>query len=97
MKKQELIQRIAEEVNIPKGKVKSVVDKVFEIVSEEIAKGEKVSVPGLGRFITQERPARIQTNPETGETVEIPAKQVVRFKPGKVTPQAVEEVSQSWS
>lgn len=83
MKKQELIQRIAEEVNVPKPKVKAVVDKVFDIVSEEIAKGETVSVPGLGKFTTQERPATTKTNPETGETVEVPAKQVVKFKQAK--------------
>ncbi len=56
MKKQELIQRIAEETNVPKPKVKVVVEKVIGIVNEEIAKGETVSVPGLGRFTTQERP-----------------------------------------
>jgi DNA-binding protein HU-beta len=83
MKKQELIQRIAEEVNVPKPKVKAVVDKVFDIVAEEIAKGETVSVPGLGKFTTQERPATTRTNPETGETVEVPAKQVVKFKQAK--------------
>lgn len=93
MKKQELIQRITAEVDVPKGKVKAVVDKVFEIVSEEIAKGEKVSVPGLGQFVTQERPATTRTNPETGETVEVPAKQVVKFRPGKAKSESVEEVN----
>jgi DNA-binding protein HU-beta len=83
MKKPELIQRIAQETDVPKPKVKAIVDKVFEIVSEEIAKGEKVSVPGLGKFVTQERAATTRTNPETGETVEVPAKQVVKFQPGK--------------
>jgi DNA-binding protein HU-beta len=93
MKKPELIQRITSEVDVPKGKVKAVVDKVFEIVSEEIAKGDKVSVPGLGKFLTQERPATTRTNPETGETKEIPAKQVVRFIQAKPKAEAVEEVS----
>ncbi|MGB3404806.1 MAG: HU family DNA-binding protein [Microcoleaceae cyanobacterium] len=93
MKKQELIQKITAEVDVPKPKVKAVVDKVFEIVSEEIAKGEPVSVPGLGRFTTQERPATTRTNPETGETVEVPAKQVVKFKPGKAKEESVEEVN----
>ncbi len=94
MKKQELIQRITAEVDVPKGKVKAVVDKVFEIVSEEITAGEKVSIPGLGRFVTQERAAKTKTNPETGETVEIPAKQVVKFTQAKAKGEAVEEVSQ---
>jgi hypothetical protein len=45
--------------------------------------GETVSVPGLGRFTTQECPATTKTHPETGETVEVPAKQVVKFKQAK--------------
>ena len=83
MKPSELIERIAQETNVPKVKVKAVVQKTLEILAQDIASGEKTNVPGFGTFITTERPATTNTNPETGETVEVPAKTVTKFRPGK--------------
>ncbi len=83
MKPGEIVERIAEETNVPKGKVKLVVKKAFEILAAEIAAGGKTAVPGLGMFLTKERPAQTKTNPETGETTEVPAKTLVAFRPRK--------------
>lgn len=83
MKKAELINHISEQTKFPKAKVKAVLDLAFETISEDLAKGESVLVPGLGKFVPKDRPASTKTNPETGETVAVPAKKVVAFRPAK--------------
>ncbi|MGF1494685.1 MAG: HU family DNA-binding protein [Microcoleaceae cyanobacterium] len=83
MKKAELIQKISEQTNFPKGKVKAVIDMAFDTLSEEIKKGEKVALPNFGTFIPKDRPATTKTNPETGETVDIPARKVINFRPAQ--------------
>ena len=83
MKKAELIQHISEQTQFPKAQVKAILDLAFETISEDLAKGESVVIPGLGKFIPKDRPASTKTNPETGETVEVPAKKIVAFRAAK--------------
>jgi DNA-binding protein HU-beta len=59
------------------------VDAVLEIISEELEKGEEVRLFGFGNFVAQVKPARNGRNPHTGESIEIPEKRVVKFKPAK--------------
>ena len=81
IKKGELIQQICEQVELPKGKVKAVVEQVFEALSEGIVSGETFKIKGLGKFVVKDRPESTKTNPETGETVNVPAKKVMFFRP----------------
>lgn len=65
-------------------KLADVVVKGFEeVVSEAVAKGQEVVLPGFGKFAVSFRPARTGRNPRTGEAADIPASFKVAFKPGK--------------
>ena len=60
-----------------------VLDIFFEEIAQRIAEGGRVELRGFGAFSTREREARKGRNPRTGETVDVPAKSVPYFKPGK--------------
>jgi integration host factor subunit beta len=63
--------------------VEQVVDIFFDEITERLCDGGRVELRGFGAFSTREREARQGRNPRTGETVEVPAKRVPYFKPGK--------------
>lgn len=65
------------------------VDDLFEIIQSELANGEKVVITGFGTFEVRERAASKGRNPRTGATVDIPATNIVKFKPGKALKEAV--------
>ena len=83
MTKKELQSRISKETNIRKAIVSDIVDGVFAIINEELAKGEKVSIQDFGIFTTVDTKARKAHNPHTGEEVEIQAHKKVKFRPSK--------------
>ena len=63
--------------------IEQVVDVFFDEIAERLADGGRVELRGFGAFSTRQREARQGRNPRTGETVEVPAKRVPYFKPGK--------------
>jgi len=63
--------------------VEQVVDIFFDEISARLAEGGRVELRGFGAFSTREREARKGRNPRTGDTVDVPAKKVPYFKPGK--------------
>lgn len=63
--------------------VEQVVDIFFDEISQRLAEGGRVELRGFGAFSTRERDARKGRNPRTGEQVEVPAKRVPYFRPGK--------------
>ena len=63
--------------------VEQVVDIFFDEIAERQAEGGRVELRGFGAFSTREREGRQGRNPRTGETVDVPAKRVPYFKPGK--------------
>ena len=81
--KTDIVNRIADLTGYPKTHVSQCYDRIFELIAEELARGEKVSVAGFGVFQVSERAARQGRNPATGETIEIAASKTVRFKPAK--------------
>lgn len=81
--KAELVERVAELTGYPKTQVAMTFDLVFELVSESLASGDKVTVPNFGTFMVSERPARTGRNPATGEAISIAASRSVRFKVSK--------------
>ena len=83
MKKGELIKRMSDQLELPTWKVKAVVEQVFDAMSEGILSSESFKVQGLGKFVVKDRPESTKTNPETGETVNVPAKKVVVFQAAK--------------
>ena len=56
---------------------------VFDEISKALAGGHRVELRGFGAFSTRQRDARTGRNPRTGEAVDVDAKRVPYFKPGK--------------
>ena len=83
MNKSELADRLAGRTGISKAAAKDAVEGVFEVIGEALANGEEARILGFGTFGTRNRPARIERNPRTGESVSISASTVSVFKPGK--------------
>jgi integration host factor subunit beta len=65
------------------GDIESIVDNFFEAIATQLAKGGRVELRGFGTFSTRARTARTGRNPRTGSAVDIGAKHVPHFKPGK--------------
>ena len=81
--KAELVDKIADLTGLPKTKVASVYDEMFDFIGDALAKGDKVSVPGFGTFQVSERPAREGRNPATGKKIKIAASKSIKFKVSK--------------
>lgn len=81
--KAEVVDRVAELTGYPKTQVAMTYDLLFELMSEALAGGDKITVPNFGTFLISERPARSGRNPATGETINIAASKSVRFKVSK--------------
>jgi len=80
--KMDLINKVADKTGLKKKEAELAVNSVFDTIEEALANGEKVQVIGFGTFETRSRAARSGRNPQTGETIEIPASTVPAFKPG---------------
>ena len=82
MNKMDLVNKVADKTGLKKKDAELAVNSVFESIEEALASGDKVQVIGFGTFETRSRSARSGRNPQTGETIEIPASTVPAFKPG---------------
>ena len=82
MNKQDLVNAIAENAGLSKADAKKGLDATINAVSAALKAGDRVSLVGFGSFAVSERGARTGRNPQTGKEMKIPAKKVVRFKPG---------------
>jgi len=83
MNKAELIDMVAEKADVSKKDADVVLTAVIESIMESVAKGDKVSLVGFGSFEPRDRKARDGRNPQTGETIKIPATTVPAFSAGK--------------
>ena len=80
MKKDELVQAVAESAGLNKAEADRALSAIVETVTGAVAKGDRVQIPGLGTFEARERAAREGRNPQTGETMQIAATTVPGFK-----------------
>ncbi len=84
MTKSELVEIIADtQGQITRKEAEVVVNTIFTAISDALVDGGRVELRGFGSFTVKKRNARIGRNPKTGESVEVPAKVVPHFKPGK--------------
>ena len=89
MNKTELINQIAESADISKKAAGDALQGFMMAVSDTMAKGDKLQLIGFGTFSVTERAARTCRNPQTGKSMKIPAKKVVKFKAGSKLAEAV--------
>ncbi|MCH7921961.1 MAG: integration host factor subunit beta [Nitrospinae bacterium] len=83
MTKAELVEKVAERIDLTKKQTEVIVNTVFQSITEALADGDKVELRGFGSFRVRHRHSREGRNPKTGATVFIPAKKVPFFKAGK--------------
>jgi integration host factor subunit beta len=84
MIRSELVQRVAEDnPELALRDVERLVTAVFEAISDQLVAGGRIELRGFGAFSTRPRDARTGRNPRTGEAVDVAAKRVPYFKPGK--------------
>lgn len=84
MIRSELVKKLeAENSGMTPEEVERIVDLFFHQIVQRLAEGGRVELRGFGAFSTRERNPRKGRNPRTGASVDVPAKRVPYFKPGK--------------
>ncbi|MBU6165305.1 MAG: integration host factor subunit beta [Alphaproteobacteria bacterium] len=84
MIRSELVAIVAEQnPHLTVREVEGIVTTIFDEISQALADGRRVELRGFGAFSTRARDARVGRNPRTGTAVEVEAKRVPYFKPGK--------------
>ena len=84
MIRSELVQKLcADFPDLTQKEVERVVASLFDTIVDQLAEGGRVELRGFGAFSTRARDARVGRNPRTGASVEVDAKRVPYFKPGK--------------
>ncbi|WP_424494318.1 HU family DNA-binding protein [Salinimicrobium sp. GXAS 041] len=89
MNKTDLIDAMAENAGISKAAAKKALESFLENVEGSLKKGDRVSLVGFGSWSVSKRAAREGRNPQTGKTIKIAAKNVVKFKAGADLQKAV--------
>jgi len=89
MNKAELVEEVAGKVGLTKKDANNVIDAITSAIMDSLKRDEKVTLVGFGTFQVMEREARRGVNPQTGEAIQISAKKVPKFKPGRSLREAV--------
>lgn len=89
LNRSELVAVVAEKTGNSQVAVNAVLDSVFDTFVEQVSKGEKVSIPGWLAVERTDRAARTGRNPQTGETIQIPAGHSVKLTAGSKLKAAV--------
>ncbi len=89
MNKQELVSAIAENAGITKVDAEKAVNAFVKTTKEALSKKESIQLIGFGTFSVSERSARTGRNPQTGKEIQIAAKNVAKFKPGKALDESI--------
>ena len=83
MTKSELIEAVAQQANLTKGRAEVVVNTIFDAMVESLRDGEGIEIRGFGSFTVRQYKAYEGRNPRTGKVVHVPPKRLPFFKVGK--------------
>ncbi|HKJ05974.1 MAG TPA: HU family DNA-binding protein [Flavobacteriaceae bacterium] len=89
MNKSDLVDAMASDAGISKAAAKAALESLTDNVTKALKKGDKVALVGWGTWSVSKRAARTGRNPQTGKTIKIDAKNVVKFKAGAGLSKAV--------
>ncbi|MFA6171880.1 MAG: HU family DNA-binding protein [Patescibacteria group bacterium] len=89
MTKSQILEALANQTGMSKKDVGNFLDKLTELAYGEVKKSGEFVVPGIGKLVKVKRAARVGRNPATGESINIPAKTVVKFRVAKAAKEAV--------
>ena len=87
--RQELSRRISQQTKLPQKQVSEVLEATIDTIREALQKGDEVRLVGFGSFKVRTSAARRGVNPRDRQPIEVPAKERVRFSPGKELSEAV--------
>jgi integration host factor subunit beta len=83
MTKADLIEDVSRAVEMSRKDSEIIVETIFESIVKSLRAGDKIEIRGFGSFRTRQRKPRIGRNPKTGARVDVPARKIPYFKPGK--------------
>ena len=84
MTKAEIVEAVYKKVGFSKKDSADIVDLVFNLMKENLSKGDNVKISGFGNFMVRDKHARVGRNPQTGNPIEISARRVLTFRPSQV-------------
>ncbi|MGI9500817.1 MAG: HU family DNA-binding protein [Geminicoccaceae bacterium] len=88
---EDLKAAVASRAGLSKAQTGQAITALIEHLQASLGQGDKISLPGVGQFDVTERTARQGRNPQTGETINIPASKAVKFKAGKALKDAIND------
>lgn len=89
MTKIDIIQSICDKLGFSKKDSAQIVESLFDIIKEQLSRGEKVKISGFGNFSVKKKNSRRGRNPQTGDDIEITARRVLTFKSSQVLRKAL--------
>lgn len=91
MKKKDLIAAISQKSGMAKNQSEVALNAVIDCLTDLLAKGDSIVLPGFASLSVKTRAARTGRNPSTGKSIDIPARKVVQFKAGTVLKERINE------
>ena len=89
MNKAELVEEVTNYTGLTKTESREVIGSIISVITDCLVRGEKATLVGFGTGQVGTRKARTGRNLQTGETIQIPAKRVPKFVPGKASRKAI--------
>ena len=83
MSQSEVYNHFAEKTGMKRAQVKELFEELANLAVKEVKSSGEFVIPGFGKLVLSERKAREGRNPQTGETIQIPAKTTLKFRVGK--------------
>ena len=83
MSQSEVVNHFAEKFELKRAQVKEIFEELSNLASNEVKENGEFQLPGFGKMVLSERKAREGRNPQTGETIQIPAKTTLKFRLSK--------------
>ena len=89
MTKAQIVTHFAEKFELPKRTASEIVDEMASLSVSETKKAGSFTIPGVGKLVLRKRKARKGRNPATGESINLPAKTVVKMRIAKACKEAI--------
>ncbi len=83
MSQSEVVNHFAERFELKRAQVKEIFEELSNLASREVKESGEFALPGFGKLVLSERKAREGRNPQTGDTIQIPAKTTLKFRLSK--------------
>jgi nucleoid DNA-binding protein len=94
MTKKEIVKQISDRIGLTQLKTKEIVQQTFDAIVDTLLEQGRIELRNFGVFEVKERKPRKARNPRTGDRVDVPAKFVVTFKPGKEMEERVRQMTE---